>query len=98
MNLMNLTRRHRPTTRRQRFASLAVEAMEERLTPSPTLPLPPPHSRERGGELQECSVNPEWTVHPDWSAHPERSAREPARGQHSDWAVRVNALGSPQGA
>jgi hypothetical protein len=42
MNLMSLTRRQRPTARRPRFASVAVEAMEKRLTLSPTLPLPPP--------------------------------------------------------
>jgi hypothetical protein len=41
MNLMNPKGRQRPTTRRQRFASVAVEAMEKRLTLSRALPLPP---------------------------------------------------------
>ena len=36
MNLVTLARRRRST-------SLAVESIEERLAPSPTLPLPPPH-------------------------------------------------------
>jgi hypothetical protein len=42
MNVINLTRRLRPTTRRQRSISIAVEAMEKRLTLSPALPQPPP--------------------------------------------------------
>jgi hypothetical protein len=39
---MTLTRRHRPTTRRQRSASIAVEPMEKRLTLSPALARPTP--------------------------------------------------------
>jgi hypothetical protein len=43
MNLMTWTRRPRPAARRRRAAGLAVESIEKRLAPSPTLPLPPPH-------------------------------------------------------
>jgi hypothetical protein len=43
MNLMTWTRRTRPATRRRRAARVSVELIEERVAPSPTLPLPPPH-------------------------------------------------------
>jgi hypothetical protein len=43
MNLLTRTRRPRPAARRRRAAGLAVESIEKRLAPSPTLPLPPPH-------------------------------------------------------
>jgi hypothetical protein len=43
MNLTTWTRRPRPAARRRRAAGLAVESIEKRLVPSPTLPLPPPH-------------------------------------------------------
>ncbi len=43
MNLVTLTRRPRRTARRRRSTNLAVESIEKRLAPSPTLPLPPTH-------------------------------------------------------
>ena len=43
MNLITWTRRPRPATRGRRATGLAVESIEKRLAPSPTLPLPPPH-------------------------------------------------------
>jgi hypothetical protein len=42
MKLINPTRQPRPTTRRQRFISVAVEATEKRLTLSSILPQTPP--------------------------------------------------------
>jgi hypothetical protein len=43
MNAISITRRHARTTRRRRSAELNVAVTEDRLAPSPTLPLPPPH-------------------------------------------------------
>jgi hypothetical protein len=42
MNAIFLARRHAHTVRRQRWAGLTVEAVEQRLAPSPTMHLPPP--------------------------------------------------------
>jgi hypothetical protein len=42
MNTIPLARRHPRTARRRRWAGLTVEAVEHRLAPSPTMPLPPP--------------------------------------------------------
>jgi hypothetical protein len=42
MNLLTWTRRLRRSTRRRRSTGLAVESIEKRLAPSPTIPLPPP--------------------------------------------------------
>jgi hypothetical protein len=44
MNLKTWTRRPRPAARRRRATGLAVESIEKRLAPSPTLPLPPPYA------------------------------------------------------
>jgi hypothetical protein len=43
MNLMTRARQFRRAERPRRWSSLACEAIEQRLAPSPTLPLPPPH-------------------------------------------------------
>jgi hypothetical protein len=43
MTLMTWACRQRQTTQQRRSTILAVESMEMRLVPSPTLPLPPPH-------------------------------------------------------
>jgi hypothetical protein len=43
MTVMNWVRQLRRAARPRRRASLAVESIERRLAPSPTLPLPPPH-------------------------------------------------------
>jgi hypothetical protein len=42
MNAISLVRAPTRTLRRRRGAALALEAMEDRLAPSPTMPLPPP--------------------------------------------------------
>jgi hypothetical protein len=44
MNMIALVRRPRRAPRPRRCSGLAVEAIERRLAPSPTLPLPPPHA------------------------------------------------------
>jgi hypothetical protein len=43
MNVMTWARRLRRAARPRRSTGLAVESIEPRLAPSPTLPLPPPH-------------------------------------------------------
>ena len=43
MNLTTSAHRLRRPTRRRRPTGLAVESIERRLAPSPTLALPPPH-------------------------------------------------------
>jgi hypothetical protein len=43
MNAMTWVRQLRRAARPRRGAGLAVESIEPRLAPSPTLPLPPPH-------------------------------------------------------
>jgi hypothetical protein len=43
MNTISLTRGLAQTTRRRRWACLALEVMEDRLAPSPSLPLSPPN-------------------------------------------------------
>jgi hypothetical protein len=43
MNAMSRARRLGQTARRPRLTDLAVESIEQRLAPSPTLPLPPPY-------------------------------------------------------
>lgn len=43
MNVIALARRFRRAARPRRSAGLALESIEQRLAPSPTLPLPPPH-------------------------------------------------------
>ena len=42
MNAISLIRELAQTNRRRRWAGLVLEAMEERLAPSPTWPMPPP--------------------------------------------------------
>jgi hypothetical protein len=42
MNTISLARGVAQPTYRRRWACLALEVMEDRLAPSPTLPLPPP--------------------------------------------------------
>jgi hypothetical protein len=44
MNVITWVRRLRRTPRPRRCCGLAVEAIERRLAPAPTHPLPPPHA------------------------------------------------------
>jgi hypothetical protein len=82
MNLMTWTRRPRPAARRRRAAGLAVESIEKRLAPSPTLPLPPhvPSTVANFAPPDLCArLSPSFTP-PDPCARPAPSFERPETG------------------
>jgi hypothetical protein len=80
MNLMTWTHRPRPDARRRRGAGLAVESIETRLAPSPTLPLPPAHVPSTVASFtppDPCAQLSASFIPPDPCAQPARSFERP---------------------
>jgi hypothetical protein len=66
MTFLTWARKHRRNRRRPRPTELAIESIERRLAPSPTLPLPPPHvpSEVAGFEPPDPCAKPATTFAP----------------------------------